>query len=79
MSDAQISVEIAITPTRRNAFQRILLWISQWKTFSLGIFISFVFITTTLLAPVIAPYPPEKTDYDHRFRRPNLGTLDGHG
>jgi peptide/nickel transport system permease protein len=70
----------AVTATSRphlSPFQAVARWIVQWKTFSLGILITTIFIGATLLAPLIAPYQPDKTDYDHRFAVPSLEHLMG--
>jgi ABC-type dipeptide/oligopeptide/nickel transport system permease subunit len=54
----------------------------RWKTFTVGLAITGLFVLTTLLAPVIAPYPPDATDYGARLQPPSaahwFGT-DHHG
>jgi peptide/nickel transport system permease protein len=61
---------------------RLGAWISRWKTFTIGLVIAFAFVIASLLASVIAPYPPAETDYDLRFVPPSakhpFGT-DEHG
>lgn len=77
-----MTAEITLPKPRAAAPRRLLVWMSQRKTFTLGIIITVVFVAASLLAPWIAPYPSDKTDYDNRFAPPSaqhwMGT-DAHG
>lgn len=77
-----MSVEMAVLPPKRTIIQRLLRWVSQWKTFTIGIVIIVLFVSATLLAPWIAPYESDETNYEERFAPPSwkhlMGT-DEHG
>jgi ABC-type dipeptide/oligopeptide/nickel transport system permease subunit len=57
-------------------------WVNRRKTFTFGILITVIFVGASIFAPIIAPYPPGKTNYDTRFADPSwehlMGT-DAHG
>ena len=55
----------------------VLGWISKWKTFSLGLLLTVIFVLATIFAQWIAPYPPEATDYSNRFAPPSSTHLFG--
>jgi peptide/nickel transport system permease protein len=52
-------------------------WVSRWKTFTLGLVITSIFVISPLLAPVIAPYPAAKTNYEQRLAPPSAEHLFG--
>ena len=56
--------------------------ILQRKSLAVGLALTVVFITVSLLAGVLSPYPPDATNYDLRFATPSfahpMGT-DEHG
>jgi peptide/nickel transport system permease protein len=72
-----MSVNSELASPHLSVWQRSMKWIGQWKTFSLGIFLTVLFAGSSLLAPLIAPYPPDKTDYDNRFAPPSLEHIMG--
>lgn len=73
---------VAPLPARRSGLRQLIQWVMRWKTFTIGIIITTVFVTASLLAPWIAPYSPDETNYDLRFAPPSaqhiMGT-DAHG
>ncbi|RPJ38075.1 MAG: ABC transporter permease, partial [Chloroflexi bacterium] len=72
-----MTAELAMPVPRISPFRRFLRWVSQWKTFSIGILITSLFVIAALFAPWIAPYPPDETDYNQRFAPPSLEHLMG--
>ena len=76
------TANLTVPSAKISLIRQVTRWISRWKTFTVGLLITVVFVTGTLLAPWIAPYAPDKTDYDHRFASPNMHHLmgtDAHG
>jgi peptide/nickel transport system permease protein len=71
----------AAVPRRRPA-ARLAHWVSRWKTSTVGLVLASIFVLGSLLAPVIAPYPPNETNYRERLQPPSaehfFGT-DHHG
>ena len=55
----------------------------RWRTFThhvpaiVGTIVIIILILSTLLAPVISPYDPEKTDLDNRLASPSLQHIMG--
>jgi peptide/nickel transport system permease protein len=72
-----MNASLAIGVSRRSPVSRLLNWISRWKTFTLGLIITTIFIASPLLASVIAPYPAAKTDYEQRLAPPSAEHLFG--
>lgn len=52
-------------------------WIVRRRGFALGVAISVLFIALSILAPVIAPYPPAKTNYPNRLQPPSAANFFG--
>jgi peptide/nickel transport system permease protein len=77
-----MTAEIVLTQSKVSLPTRVLRWMGKWKTFTIGIILVALFVTTTLLAPLIAPYQPDETNYSLRFASPSwqhlMGT-DEHG
>ncbi len=72
-----MSATLAVGSRRPSPGARLWTWVSRWKTFTLGLVIAAIFMGATLLAPVIAPYPPAKTNYGQRFAPPSAQHLFG--
>src|SRR5262245_22636022 len=49
----------------------------RWKTFTLGLVIIGFFITCALFAPLIAPYNPDKPNYQALLQPPSREHLFG--
>jgi peptide/nickel transport system permease protein len=64
-------------PSRLAGPGAIFRWMSRWKTFTIGLIITCVFILMTVLAPLIAPYPPNKANYKERLAPPSLAHICG--
>jgi len=73
---------LSLASDRRVPGSRLIRWLRKWKTFSLGLFLTVIFLLVTLFADGIAPYDPEATDYTTRFSSPSLThpfSTDEHG
>lgn len=44
----------------------------QWKTFTLGLVIILVFVVGATFAPLVAPYDPDKPDFQALLQRPSI-------
>lgn len=67
---------------RPRSAQAILQWVATHRTFAFGLAVTVLIVTCCILAPLLAPYAPEATDYDNRFLAPSLAHLmgtDAHG
>lgn len=77
-----MTAEIALPRSNPSLPTRVLRWMGKWKTFTIGILLTVVFVSCTLMAPWIAPFQPDQTNYDLRFAPPSwqhiMGT-DEHG
>ncbi len=56
---------------------RMAAWIGRHRTFSIGLAVTLLLVGCSVLAPFIAPYAPEATNYDARFLGPSLEHLMG--
>jgi peptide/nickel transport system permease protein len=51
---------------------RRFIWSAiQWKTFSVGLLLLFVFVVMAVFAPFVAPYDPAKPDYQALLQTPS--------
>lgn len=82
MSD--LAAPVAITSASAGTARRpwwhpasLLKAAGRWKTFSLGLLILGVFIFCAVFAPQIAPYNPDKPDYQALLQKPSRDHLFG--
>ena len=77
-----MTTKLTLVRPRPSMIRNVLRWIVQWKTFTIGIALTSIFVIGTLLAPWVSPYDPDQTNYDLRFASPSwqhlMGT-DEHG
>ena len=68
-----------LRPTRRPWWSplEILRHAGRWKTFAIGLVIIIGFIAAAIFAPFIAPYDPDKPDYQALLQSPSLDHLFG--
>lgn len=81
MSGAMKAVSIAkvMTAVRRRWWHpaTLLTAAQHWKTFTVGIVIIGLFVLGALFAPQIAPYNPDKPDYQALLQKPSRAHLFG--